>query len=125
MLNHMNLEQEPPFSALFLTELELSDDASLLRPATKAAAKDMVLGAGGSALAHILLAIAVLLMPFVQLPPALHGTFVTVSLVEMGGSKGGSCDTGRVEGAYGRAPDRGTSSPRGKTAGEGCPTGSA
>ena len=95
----MSLEQEPSFSALFLTDLELSDETSLLCWMNRPSVKDMVLGAGGSALVHILIGAAALLMPFVQAPPNLHGAFVTVSLVEMGGSKGGSCDTGSVEGA--------------------------
>ena len=58
----------------------------------------MVLGAGGSTLAHMLVAVAVLLMPCIQPLSTSHGSFVTVNLVEIGGSKGGSGDAGSIEG---------------------------
>jgi periplasmic protein TonB len=101
MLNDLSMEQGPSLNASFLTELELSDGASLLRPTDRLPLKDMVLGACGSALVHMLVVIAALLMTLILPPPVLHDPFVTVSLVEMGGSKGGSCDTGMAGGAEG------------------------
>jgi periplasmic protein TonB len=102
MLNHMNLDQEPSFSALSLTELELSDEVSLLRWMNKLSVTDMVLGAGGSALVHILIAATAILLPLMQpRTTTLPGAFVTVNLVELGGSMGGSCDTASLEGVSG------------------------
>ncbi len=95
------MDQGPSLSASFLTELDLSDGASLLRPAGRVTPKDLILGAGGSTLAHMLVAVALLLMPTIQPQPMSHGSFVTVNLVERGGSIGGSSDAGSVEGAEG------------------------
>ena len=99
MFDQMSLELEPSFSTSFMTDLEMSDEASLRRGVNKPSVKDMVLGAGGSALVHILIAFVALLLPFIQAPPTLHGAYVSVSLVEMGESKGCSGNTGSIEGA--------------------------
>lgn len=99
MLTQMTMEQEALVEASFLTELELSHDGGLHHATNKSAVKDLVMGAGGSALAHILAAVGVLLLTFVHPSPTLRGAFLTVNLVEMGGNTGGSCDLGLVEGA--------------------------
>ena len=104
------MDQGPSLSASFLTELDLSDGASLFHPAERVTFKDMVLGAGGSTLAHMLVAVAVLLMPCIQPQSMSHGAFVTVTLVEMAESKGGSGDAGSIEGVGEAAPNRGASS---------------
>jgi periplasmic protein TonB len=102
MLNQLSMEQGPSLDPSFLTELELSDGASLLRPAGKLTLKEMVLGVGGSALVHMLVVMGALLIAFILPPANLHQTFMAVSLVEMGGNKGGFCDTGMAGGAEGR-----------------------
>ena len=99
MLNHLGMEQGPSLGASFLTELELYDGASLLHPASRLPLKEMVLGAGGSALFHMLVVMGALLIALILPRPKFQQTFVNVSLVEMGGSKGGSCGTGIAGGA--------------------------
>jgi periplasmic protein TonB len=101
MLDDLSMEQGPSRGASFLMELELSDGASLLRPTDKLILKDMVLGAGGSALVHMLVVLGALLITLILPPPKFQEAFVTVSLVEMGGSKGGSCGTSIAGGAEG------------------------
>jgi periplasmic protein TonB len=95
MLDYMDLDHCD--SVFFLVGLEFSHDESLLRPSSTPTRRDMLLGAGGSALAHIFVAIAALLLPFIQAPRELQGTFVTVSLVEMGEMGAGSCSAGGVQ----------------------------
>ena len=101
MLDQLSVEQGLSIDSSFLAELELSDGASLLCATGRLTVKEMVLGAGGSALVHLLVGITALLVAFILPPPKLHQTVVTVSLVEMGGSKGESCDTGMAGGAEG------------------------
>ena len=101
MLNHLGMEQGPSLGASFVTELELYDGASLLHPASRLPLKEMVLGAGGSALFHMLVVVGALLIALILPRPKFQQTFVNVSLVEMGGSKGGSCGTGIAGGAEG------------------------
>jgi TonB family protein len=98
MLNQTTMEQEASAEASFLTELELSNDGCLFPATNRPDVKDMILGMGGSALAHALVAIGALLLTFVQSSPPLPGAFLTVNLVERGGNRGGSCDLGLVEG---------------------------
>ena len=99
MLDQMSLELESLVRAPFVTDLDLADEPSLLSWVARPSVKDMVLGAGGSALVHLLIGAAALLLPFIQAPPQPPGIYLTVSLVEMGESLGGSCDTKSSEGA--------------------------
>lgn len=82
-----------------MTDLDLADEPSLLNWVAKPSVKDMLLGAGGSALVHLLIGAAALLLPLIQAPSTSPGTYLTVSLVAMGETPGGSCDTGSAEGA--------------------------
>lgn len=93
------LEQEPTGGASFFEELEIFDVGTLFHGMNKPAVRELLLGAGGSALAHLLVALGVFLLPFVQPPPAERGAFLAVSLVEMGGGNGGSGDLGSVAGS--------------------------
>lgn len=104
MLHHMGLELEPSFSAAYMTDLELSDEAPLLRGVKRPFLKDMLLGAGGSALAHLLAAMAAILLPFMQPPTTFPETFLTVNLVELEGGMGGFRETAGLEGASGGVP---------------------
>jgi len=96
MLDHLPMQPEPSCRASFLAELELSGDASFHPLSDQVVIKDIVLGAGGSALAHVLALLVAVLLPFTQAPLPPQG-FVTVTLVEMGGSHSDLSDTGSLE----------------------------
>lgn len=101
MSDHLDRQPEPSRRTSFLTELEFFGEASFLLPSDKVVVKDMVLGAGGSALAHFIALMAAVLLSFMQTPLPPRESFVTVNLVEMGGSHSDFGDTGSLEGASG------------------------
>ncbi|HQN20502.1 MAG TPA: energy transducer TonB [Syntrophobacteraceae bacterium] len=88
------MDQDTSEGVCFLAGLELTHADSLLRRSTGPGLKEMVMGAGGSALVHMLVAMVALLLPFLQPPREFPGDFVTVSLVEMGTMGNGPCDAG-------------------------------
>jgi TonB family protein len=98
MLDYIGDEYSPHSS--FLIGLESSVDETLLRPPRELAAKELVLGAGGSLLAHVLVVLATMMLVFIQPPSNFTGTFVTVSLVN-GESIGGDADgSGKGTGSH-------------------------
>jgi TonB family protein len=96
MLDYIGEEYSPHSS--FLIESESSADETLLRPPRKLAVKDLVLGAGGSLLAHVLAVLATLILAFIQ-PGNSPGTFVTVSLVDGESIVGGGGGHGKGSGS--------------------------
>ena len=99
MLDGLNMEHEPLLTVSFPADLELSDAPLLMGPAGRTAPMDVILGAGGAVLAHLLAATAVVLLAFFQPSTRLQESFLTVNLVAMGDSSGGSGDAGCAEGS--------------------------
>jgi len=105
MLDYIGEEYSPHSS--FLIGLESSVDEVLLPPPRELAAKELVLGASGSLLAHVLMVLATLMMAYMQPPGNFPGTFVTVSLVSSEWMAGGSGSPGSDE-SFGKGGRSGT-----------------